>query len=109
MGRISVRYPTLLLTAMVATTLVAQQPNPRQQPGATVSVFAPEQHDLYDGRFVISAGRIHMIGGLNDPVGWDHLDNDAKSVRPVDGTAEIDVDEKANTGRFDAAPQDPRR
>ena len=102
MGRISARYSTLLLTAMVGTTLIAQQPNPRQQPGATVSVFAPEQHDLYDGRFVISAGRIHMIGGLNDPVGWDHLDNDAKSVRPVDGTAEIDVDEKANTGRFDA-------
>ncbi len=30
------------------------------------------------------------------------MDNEAKSVRPVGGTAEIDVDEKANTGRFEA-------
>ena len=88
---------------MAGVTVTAQQPaNPRQQPGATIAVFAPEQHDLYDGRFVISAGRIHMIGGLNDAVGWDHMDNEAKSVRPVGGTAEIDVDEKANTGRFEA-------
>ena len=96
------RYVTLLLAAMFGTAVMAQQPNPRQQPGATIAVFAPEQHDLYDGRFVISAGRIHMIGGLNDAVGWDHMDNEAKSVRPVGGTAEIDVDEKANTGRFEA-------
>lgn len=74
--------------------------NPRQQPGAQIHIYAPEQHDLYDGRFVISAGRIHMVGGLNDPEGWDHLDNDAKTVRPVRGTAEIDVDEIANTGTF---------
>ena len=38
-------------------------------------MFAPEQHDLYDGLFNISASRIHMVGRLNDPPGWDHLDN----------------------------------
>jgi hypothetical protein len=43
-----------------------------------------------------------MVGGLNDPEGWDHLDNDAKSVRPVGGTADIDVDEIRNTGTFRA-------
>jgi hypothetical protein len=32
-----------------------QAPNPRQQPGATVTMFAPEQHDLYDGHFILSA------------------------------------------------------
>jgi hypothetical protein len=96
------RYVICLFAVAIGTTMLAQQPNPRQQPGASVAVFAPEQHDLYDGRFVISAGRIYMVGALNDPVGWDHLDNDAKSVRPVGGTAEIDVDEKGNTGRFEA-------
>ena len=75
---------------------------PRQQPGATVHIFAPEQHDLYDGHFVISANRIHMVGGLNDPEGWNHLDNEAKNVRPVAGTAEIDVNEIQNTGKFEA-------
>jgi hypothetical protein len=76
---------------LVATTVAAQQPpiNPRQQPGANVHIFAPDQHDLYDGQFRISANRIYMVGGLNDPEGWDHLDNDAKNVKPVSGTAEI--------------------
>ena len=69
--------------AMAAAISAQQAPNPRQQPGAAVHIYAPEQHDLYDGHFVISANRIHMIGGLNDPEGWDHLDNEAKNVRPV--------------------------
>ncbi len=43
-----------------------------------------------------------MIGTLNDPPGWDHLDNDATTVTVVEGTAEIDVDEKANSGTFTA-------
>jgi hypothetical protein len=34
-----------------------------------------------------------MVGTLNDAPGWDHLDNDAKTVRPVSGTADIDVNE----------------
>ena len=94
----------ILVLALVLSSAVAarQQPNPRQQPGAMVTLFAPEQHDLYDGRFVISANRIYMVGGLNDAPGWDHLDNDAKNVRPVSGTAEIDVNEIQNTGKFEA-------
>jgi hypothetical protein len=63
------------------------------------SIFPPEQHDLYDGNFVISANRIciYMVGGLNDPEGRDHLDNEAKNVRPVSGTAEIEVNQIKNT------------
>src|SRR5918995_666552 len=89
-----------------ATAVAAQQAptpiNPRQQPGATVHIFAPDQHDLYDGQFRISANRIYMVGGLNDPEGWDHLDNEAKNVKPVSGTAELDVNEIQNTGKFEA-------
>src|SRR4029453_10524510 len=88
----------LLLGSGVAAQ---QQPNPRQQPGATITMFAPEQHDLYDGHYVLSANRIHMVGGLNDPVGWDHLDNEAKTVKSVPGTAEIDVNDLTNTGTFE--------
>jgi hypothetical protein len=90
-----------LLTAVVLTTF-AQQPNPRQQPNAPITIFAPEQHDLYDGRFVISANRIYMVGTLNDPPGWDHMDNAAATLRPVSGTVEVDVDEIKNTGKFEA-------
>src|SRR5687767_13179258 len=92
----------LMVSLVLGTVAAAQQPNPRQQPGAMVHIYAPEQHDLYDGHFVISANRIYMVGGLNDPDGWDHLDNEAKNVRPVAGTADIDVNEIQNTGTFEA-------
>jgi hypothetical protein len=78
------------------------KPNPRQQPGATITMYAPEQHDLYDGHYVLSANRIHMVGALNDPPGWDHMDNDAKTVKAVPGSAEIDVNDLTNSGTFEA-------
>jgi hypothetical protein len=102
------RFRAVIVGSMLfAGVVIAQKPHPRQQAGAAVTIFAPEQHDLYDGRFVISAGRIYMVGSLDDPEGWDHLDNDARSVRPVTGTAEIDVDEIRNTGTFRAALRIP--
>jgi hypothetical protein len=87
---------------LTATAGAQQQPNPRQPPGAEVHMFAPEQHELYDGHFVVSANRIYMVGTLNDPPGWDHIDNEARSLRAVSGTAEIDVNEIQNTGTFEA-------
>ena len=97
------RNGLMVLILMVGTVVAAQQPaNPRQQPGASITMFAPEQHDLYDGHYILSANRIYMVGGLNDPVGWDHMDNDAKTVKPVAGTAEIDVNDLTNTGKFEA-------
>ena len=80
----------------------AQSPNPRQQPGAMVTMFAPEQHDLYDGHFVVDAGRIYMVGALNDAPGWDHMDNAAATVKPVSGRVAVDVDEIRDTGTFEA-------
>src|SRR5688572_2155091 len=100
------RKSVVILSLLGGAVITAQQqpaaPNPRQQPGAMVHIFAPEQHDLYDGHFVISANRIYMVGGLNDPEGWDHLDNEAENVKPVSGTAEIDVNEIQNSGKFEA-------
>ena len=90
----------LILIATASPQQQTQPQNPRQQEGAQIHAYAPEQHDLYDGRFIISANRLYMVGTLNDPVGWDHLDNDAKTLRPVTGTAEIDVNEVTNTGTF---------
>ena len=95
----------LLLFALLAVstaTVATQQPNPRQQAGAPITIYAPEQHDLYDGRFILSASRVYMAGGLTDPEGWDHMDNSAKNLRPAAGTVTIDVDELRNTGTFEA-------
>jgi hypothetical protein len=79
---------------------VEGQATPRNQPDADMTVYTPEQHDLYDGRFVLSGGRVYQVGGLDDPPGWDHIGNDAANVRPVGGTVEIDVNEIDNTGSF---------
>ena len=96
-------------TASLAPRAVAvqQQANPRQQPGAMITMYAPEQHDLYDGHYMLSANRIYMVGGLNDPAGWDHMDNEGKTVKPVTGTADIDVNDLTNTGKFEARLQIP--
>ena len=94
---------TLAVLLIVAAPIGAQQqPDPRQQTAGSVQIFAPEQHDLYDGHFILSANRIHMVGFLNEPLGWDHIDNEATNVHPVEGTAEIDVNEMQNTGSFEA-------
>src|SRR5688500_18019606 len=90
----------IAMVGLLGLAAAQQAVNPRQQPGAQVHIFAPDQHDLYDGHFVMSANRIYMAGGVNDPEGWDHLDNEAKTVHPVAGGVEIDVNEIQNTGTF---------
>jgi hypothetical protein len=107
MTRQTVQIAALVALA-AATAVVAQQAaNPRQQPGAAVTMFAPDQHDLYDGHFVLSASRLYMVGGVHDPVGWDHMDNGAATTKAVSGSAEIDVDEIMNTGKFEARMKIP--
>jgi hypothetical protein len=80
---------------------------PRSQPGTAMGIYAPEQHDLYDGRFIISGTRIHQVGRLRDESPWDHMGNDGSNLRPVDGTVEFDVDEINNTGTFRAGLELP--
>ena len=95
-------YRIAIAVLLLGTAVLAQQPNLRQQVGAPITVYAPDQHDLYDGLFTVSAGRLYMVGGLNDPQGWDHMDNAAATVKPVAGTVELNVNEVANTGTFEA-------
>ncbi len=76
------------------------QSTARQQPGAEIGLYAPEQHDLYDGRFVLEAGRVYQVGHLGDAAGWNHMGNDAAEARAVEGRVAVDVDEKQNTGTF---------
>ena len=80
---------------------------PRVQPGTGMEIYAPEQHDLYDGRFIISGSRIYQVGTLNDESPWDHMGNDGTNLRPVEGTVDFDVDEINNTGTFRADLQLP--
>lgn len=98
----------LALTATAHAHAHAQaQATPRQQPGADVTLYAPEDHDLYDGHFILSASRLYQVGTLHDPPGWNHIGNDAANVRAVGGSVTIDVDEKRNTGSFVARMELP--
>lgn len=101
----------LMLLGTVGTLLggavEGQEDTPRRQPGAAMTLYTPEQHDLYDGRFVLSAGRVYQVGGLRDAPGWDHMGNDGAGVHPVGGTVDIDVNEIENTGRFVARLEVP--
>jgi hypothetical protein len=89
------------IIAIGAAVAAQQPPDPRQQAGAPITIYAPEQHDLYDGLFNISASRIYMVGNVNDPPGWDHMDNAAATVKPVAGAVTIEVDEIRNSGTFE--------
>ena len=58
----------LMLAAFVAACADsdAETATARKQPGAEVELYGPEQHDLYDGRFVLTAGRLYQVGQLDD-------------------------------------------
>ena len=90
----------LLLLLGPAAQHADAQAGPRSQPGAAMTIYTPEQHDLYDGRFVVEAGRIYQVGRLDDPPGWEHIGNDAENAHPVKGVVEMDVDEIKNAGKF---------
>lgn len=80
----------------------ANHPRARHQPGTEMGLYTPEQHDLYDGRFILTGARVYQVGTLSDAAPWDHMGNDASNVRPVGGTVQIDVNEIDNTGTFRA-------
>ena len=94
-------FMVLCVTAAALSAILGQTAPAAKsaaQPEADLAIYSPKQHPLYDGHFVMSATRIYQVGTLNDAPGWDHIDNEAKSVRPVQGTLEIDVDELKNSG-----------
>jgi len=85
----------------------AAAPSHRTPAGAAMTLYTPEQHDLYQGHFVLSAGRVYQVGRLSDAPGWDHIGNDASNVHPVEGSIEVDVNEIENTGEFVARLEVP--
>ncbi len=106
-------YRAVALALLIATGCAPSEPQQqatpdsppsgaRMQPGTGMGIYTPEQHTLYDGHFLITGSRIYQAGTLSDPPPWDHMGDDASNVRPVGGTADIDVNEIANTGTFRA-------
>ena len=100
--------PLVLTPVVLAPGLAAaNQATPRRQPGAEITLYAPQQHDLYDGRFVLSATRIYQVGRLSDAPGWDHMGQGGANSYPVRGAVAIEVNEIQNTGSFVATLRVP--
>ena len=104
--------PTNHLLALVVLTLsgsVNAQPQrgPHTQPETAMGMYAPAQHELYDGRFIIRGTRIFQAGTLKDASPWDHMGDGAANLREVVGEINLDVNEIENTGTFRAELQLP--
>lgn len=69
------------------------------------TILRNPEHPLYRGYFKISGRKTHLIGSLKDKSPWDHMDNEGKRVRHVEGSIEIEVNEKDNTGYVIAEAQ----
>jgi hypothetical protein len=92
-----------MTSVLLTMTADAQAPRgPRSQPEAGMSLYAPSQHELYDGRFIIRGASVYQVGTLEDRPPWDHMGDDAKNLRSVAGEIAVDVDEIKNTGTFRA-------
>jgi hypothetical protein len=97
-----------LLFVLIGCTDSAQtERGPRNQPDTQMGIYAPSQHELYDGRFHVTGRQIYQAGALNDESPWDHMGSAADNLRPVHGQVRFDVDEIANTGSFQAELQLP--
>ena len=94
------RWALLGLVAVLAGMIgvSAQDAKPKDQAGTDLTIYSPKNHDLYDGRFILSAGKVYMVGEKVGTRGIKHVDNEAANVHPVKGAFEIDVNEIKNTG-----------
>lgn len=88
------------LSALLAGAGVRQFGTPKDDEGTRI--FKAGEHPFYSGKFRVSGQRATLVGSVHDRPPWDHLDYAGKRLVPVKGTIQIDVDERANTGRVTA-------
>ena len=67
--------PACQETPQERPTAAPQGAGPRSQPGTEMSLYSPEQHDRYSGRFILGAGRIYQGPWKILPVGtiWEMM------------------------------------
>lgn len=62
-------------------------------------IFNATEHPHYSGEFRLKGDRGTLVGSVDDPPPWDHLDYAGTRLHAVKGTIEIDVNELTNTGK----------
>ncbi len=61
-------------------------------------IFKATEYPNYTGLFRLKGERATLVGSVHDRSPWDHLDYAGKHLTPVQGTIEIEVHERADTG-----------
>ena len=106
--KMNIRLTIISILLLTSTQVFAQvERGPRTQPDTEMGLYSPRQHELYDGKFKVTGSRIFQVGTLHDASPWDHMDDEAKNLRPVHGQVDIDVDEISNSGTFRASLELP--
>ena len=90
----------LLILVIACQTSESTERSARMQPQTTMGMYAPQQHELYDGRFNIVGRNVYQSGSLNETSPWDHMDDRANNLHKVSGEIRIDVNEIDNSGSF---------
>ncbi len=89
-----------ILTVCTETSLQAEEGQfgtPRNQEGTRI--FKATEYPYYSGEFRITGHRATLVGRMSDIPAWDHLDYAGKHLNPVQGTIDIAVNERTNTGQ----------
>lgn len=99
--RHSIWAASIWVSLMLALSISAQADQlqfgtPKGDEGTRI--FKATEHPNYTGQFRLGGQRAVLVGSMQDRSPWDHLDYAGKHLIPVQGTIDIDVNERANTG-----------
>lgn len=61
-------------------------------------IFRADEHPTYSGRFHIIGTQATLVGSMRDDPPWDHMDYEGQHLNAVNGSIEIEVNERTNTG-----------
>ncbi len=92
----------LLMLALSISAQADQQQFGTPKGDEGTRIFKATEHPNYTGQFRLKGQQSVLVGSMQDRPPWDHLDYAGKHLNPVQGTIEIDVNERANTGRVTA-------
>ena len=92
-------WPTgLTLMCLCAASVIAGQfGTPKGEEGTRI--FKAEEHPRYSGQFHLTGQKAILVGSMNDRAPWDHLDYAGKRLISVEGTIDITVNERTNSGQ----------
>jgi hypothetical protein len=76
---------------------VGQFGTPKDNEGTRI--FNATEHPNYSGQFHLTGHQTTLVGSMADHSPWDHLDYAGHRLSAIDGSIDINVNERANSGQ----------